>query len=276
MKYDTICLSGGGVRGFCFGGALHYINNNIIKLNLIKNWVGTSIGAIICFLITINYSIEELIDFYYMFDFELLKPKFSIYNLLTINGFDNGNKIDFILSKFLKNKYNINDITFIDHYKLTNKKLVLFGTNYTKGTEAIFDYEKTPNLSVLKALRISMSVSIIYSPVLLDSDYYIDGGYTNAFPMNFCNIETTLGIYIINCEYNNKYDITSLFKTVNTITFNSLNSLIEKINKFTNNKMHIIKISTDDNLHLLRLGINDKMKHDLYNSGVKFAYDFFN
>ena len=45
---DTLCFSGGGIKGFSFIGVLDYLaKNNKINLELIKNYVGTSCGAIL-------------------------------------------------------------------------------------------------------------------------------------------------------------------------------------------------------------------------------------
>ena len=57
MKYDTVCLSGGGIFGFTFIGAIYeLINNNLLDINNIKTWIGTSAGAIISFIFALGYN----------------------------------------------------------------------------------------------------------------------------------------------------------------------------------------------------------------------------
>ena len=64
MEYDTICMSGGGVKGFAFIGALDYLNKKkIININNIKNWVGTSIGSILAYAVVCGFSINEMENF---------------------------------------------------------------------------------------------------------------------------------------------------------------------------------------------------------------------
>ena len=59
--YDTICLSGGGIKGFSFIGALDYLQNkSFIDINKITNWVGTSAGSIVSYLFTLGYTIHEI------------------------------------------------------------------------------------------------------------------------------------------------------------------------------------------------------------------------
>ena len=73
------------------------------------------------------------------FNFNKIQPEPTIDNLLISFGVDDGTKLMIILVGFLKEKFNIEDITFEEHYKLTNKKLTIIGTNFSKGTEAIFN-----------------------------------------------------------------------------------------------------------------------------------------
>ncbi len=208
---DTICMSGGGVKGFSFIGALDYLQEkSIIDLNQISNWVGTSAGAIMAYLFSLGFNTQEIGDFILDFNFEKIDPEVNIDNLLLNHGIDTGAKIMYVLTNFLKIKYELDDITFSQHYKLTNKKLVVIGTNFSKGTEAIFSHEKTPDMSVLTAVRISISIPVVFTPVLYEGEYYVDGALINNFPINKCNPATTIGIYIRNSANNEMTDILSL------------------------------------------------------------------
>jgi predicted acylesterase/phospholipase RssA len=211
MTYDTICLSGGGIKGFSFIGAIEeLVKCKHINIINIKNWVGTSAGALICYLFSLNYSIEEIREFILNFDFKKLIPTIEIENIVINHGIDMGDKITLILVHFLKEKYNISNITFKQLYNLTNNKLIVIGTNFTKSKEAEFSYNMTPDMSVITAIRISISIPIIFTPVLYNDDYHIDGGLCNNFPLSYCNINTTLGIYIKQTNHNNLESILSI------------------------------------------------------------------
>lgn len=210
-EFDTICLSGGGIKGFSFIGALEYLqNNHYIDINKINTWAGTSAGSIISFLFTIGYSISDINEFIINFNFNKMQPEPDINNLFLSHGFDNGNKLVIILKEFLNQKFNVNNITFNELFNLTNKKLIVVGTNFSKGQETVFSYDKTPNMSVIDAVRISSSIPIIFTPVLYESDYYIDGAFVNNFPIKYCNPNSTLGIYIKNSCCNNLTNIFTL------------------------------------------------------------------
>jgi len=60
-KITTLCFSGGGIKGFSFLGALEgLIEKKIINLSEIRCFVGTSIGAMLSFLLILGWEIEEM------------------------------------------------------------------------------------------------------------------------------------------------------------------------------------------------------------------------
>ena len=247
MKYDTICLSGCGIFGFTFLGAIDkLIDENIININDINTWIGTSAGAIISFIFCLGYNIDELLDFIDNFNFNILLPKkLKLFNILNTNGLNNGNKFIFIFKKFIFNKFNTENLTFKELYNLTNKKLIIIGTNYTNNTEECFSFENTPDMSIITAVRISMSIPIVFSPILYNSCYYIDGGIKNNFPFNYCNQDSTLGICInknhINNTINNIFNIFKISLSMilnNTVKYNNINVIyIDYINDYHNNNI---------------------------------------
>jgi NTE family protein len=204
---DTLCFSGGGVKGFAFIGALErLIELEKINLSNINRFVGTSAGAILSFLLNIGVDIIELKDFILTFNFSKLNGKIDSNLFFERHGINNGEKLIFIFIKFLESKLNVCDITFIDLFNKTNKELIIIGTNYTRGIECVFSKDKTPDFSVIKAIRISISVPVIFTPVCIDNEYYVDGAIINNFPINYCPKDTTFGFYIKNSTNKNIID----------------------------------------------------------------------
>lgn len=202
MEIDTICLSGGGMKGFSFLGALDYLNNvNYININKITNWVGTSAGSIFIVLFSIGYTPVEIGDFFINFDLKKLDPDISVDNVFSNYGISNGERFEFILKSFLKNKLGVEDITFKNLNKVTKKNILIVGVNFTRGCEEVFSHENTPCMSIITAIRISCSIPLFFTPVLYNGCYYVDGGIINNFPINYCNKKTTLGLYIKNNNF---------------------------------------------------------------------------
>ena len=263
MIYDTLCLSSGGVYGLSYIGALDYlINEKILNLNNIKIFAGTSIGSIILFFIIIGYNIKEINYIIINLNFSKLQSEINIENLLINNGIDNGLKIITLLKFFLNKKLNIDDITFKELQLKYNKNFIVIGTNFSKGEEAVFNYINTPDMSIITAIRISISIPFIFTPVLYNNEYYVDGALTNAFPINYCNQETTISI---NLPYSDSYKINDVFD----VLLNSIKIMSKSIsckNKCNIND-NIINIYNDESYISYDLNINLETKKNLINLG---------
>ena len=62
FKFNTLVMSGGGLKGIPMLGSLQYlIDMKHIEIKNIKKYVGTSIGAIINVLLIIGYEPKEII-----------------------------------------------------------------------------------------------------------------------------------------------------------------------------------------------------------------------
>ena len=58
---NTLCLSGGGIKGISYIGTLMYLESeNYLDINNITTYVGTSSGSILSFFLNIGYSLKEL------------------------------------------------------------------------------------------------------------------------------------------------------------------------------------------------------------------------
>jgi len=269
MKYDTICLSGGGIFGFTFIGVLDkLINENIINLNDINTWVGCSAGAIISFILILGYDIQEVLDFIDNFNFNILMPKkLKLLSIFNLHGLNNGNKFIFIFKKFIARKFDTEDLTFSQLYDLTLKNLIIIGTNYTNNTEEIFSKEKTPDMSIITAVRISISIPLIFSPVFYNSCYYIDGGLKNNFPYNHCNQDSTLGI-CINKNYinNNVINIFNIFKvSLSMILNNSIKYKNAIYINYINDNDKCYDLSHENIINMIDYGRNNVDIKKLYN-----------
>jgi predicted acylesterase/phospholipase RssA len=269
MVYDTLCLSSGGIYGITYIGALDYlIEEKIIELNKIKNYVGTSIGALFLFLILIGYSIKDINDIIINLNFSKLQTEINIENVLGDYGINDGSKFIHMMTFFLKRKLNIDDITFKELYIKYNKNFIVIGTNLSKGVEAIFNYINTPDMSVITAVRISISIPIIFTPVLYNGEYYVDGALSNVFPIDHCNQDKTISI---NLPYSDFYENNNILD----IFLNSLKVVLKSIsikNKCLNsdNMINIysdkhtsfdFNITLDTKINFIKIGREYTLNH---------------
>ncbi len=263
MEYDTICLSGGGINGLGFLGVLDYLTTHKhIDINKINNFAGTSIGSFICFILALGYSIHELGEFALNFDFSKIESEININNLLSNCGLNTGDKVICFLKFFVEKKLNMDDITFAQLYEYNQRKIIIIGTNYTIGQEEVFSYDNTPDMSIITAIRISISLPYIFTPVLYNSCYYMDGALVNNFPIKYCNKNTTIGIHINNIMRDdniNLIDITSriIDMAIKTIT----------IKDYCDTDLDNIIIIDSDSSQSANFGMNYETKLKIINNG---------
>ena len=260
---DTLCISGGGIKGICVLGCIkNLIKNNIISLNNIKNYYCCSIGSILSFLFIVGLSTKNICYIWKKLNLERYKLKFDFDKFIKNKGINNATNIMIILQTVLYKKTNKYDITFMELYKLYDIKLNIVVTNITLLKEELLSYDTTPNMSVMVAIRMSISLPIIFSPVLYKNNYYIDGGVINNFPIKYITTKNYIGIitqfYPVNSNLNIINIILRCFsifqKISNEKNIKNYNNIILLYYKGTKITEHSISNKNFDKLY--RLGYN--------------------
>lgn len=272
--YHNLCLGGGGIKLISFIGILKYISKeNYINLNKLKNLYGVSAGAIICFLINIGYTIEEMEEFAINFNFKKLLPEINTENLLFFYGIGKSVKLKTLFLLLLKNKLNITTITFKELNIQTNINLNIGVTNLTNNSFEMWNYLTKPDICVIDALACSCNLPIVFEPIKIENNFYVDGGVTNNFPINYINKNDyiyTLGICCNNKKISNFNNIFEYLGQILSLSIdNNDNSRIENFN----NKIDIINITSFENT--LDFEINSETIKKRINYGYNFAKTFF-
>jgi hypothetical protein len=219
-KYNELIISSGGIKGFSIIGAL-YNFFQYYPLNNINYYTGTSVGALICTLLNLEYNINELKEIMFHIDFSIFQD-LKVIHLIENCGFDNGIKFNNFLKALFLHKNINHTITFKELFSLTNKCLTIVVTNVTKGFAEYHNYITTPNLSILLSLKMSTNVPILFSPIIYNNDYYLDGGLLDPFPYFYNKHTIKIGFWLFdNYEFNfiNNFDVQFIKNTHNIIVF---------------------------------------------------------
>jgi predicted acylesterase/phospholipase RssA len=183
------------------GALKHLVKNDFLDLEDISNIVGVSCGAMVGFLLSINYQIDELIKVICEIDFTLVDEKKDLIVLFEKLGLNSGKRLTKIFAELLFEKYKVRDITFKELYEKTKKSLYIQATNVNKQQMETFSHFSSPNMSVLLAVRMSQSIPLVFEPVYYNEQMYVDGGLISNFPLlehisgNFSD-DTTLGFNV--------------------------------------------------------------------------------
>lgn len=207
VQYENLVLSGGSVRGFCQIGAIKkLIEEGLLDLKKLKGVAGTSAGAILALLIVLGFDIDEIWNFILDID---IKKLVNMEPLLIFKKFgaDSGQIVYNILDEIVSKKFGAKQVNFKQLYELNGIDFTVVGACLTTKQEIHYNHINTPNFKVSVAVRISISMPGVFTPVEIDGNKYIDGGILNNYPMSLFEdkLDKTIGIMICN-ESDTNYD----------------------------------------------------------------------
>lgn len=187
---DTLIVGGGSIKTIASLGALEVLKDKGILDNIIK-FAGSSAGAVVVTLLVLGYTPIEINDL--IFSKIGGHTNDSFYkipiNLMYNYGLYTGNNMIKFLEGFFEKKGFKKEITFKELYERTLKVLVITGTSLSTRDTLFFNYQTTPDMSVIKALRITSSIPLYFTSVkhLHKEKEHImcDGGLLCNFPLYY-------------------------------------------------------------------------------------------
>lgn len=200
-QLENLVIRGGGLKGFAILGCLNklYIDDPVAMKN-VKRYAGSSVGSIICLLLAVGYTPNEIYN--YLMDSDLksvfkINWFFAILNLFKAYGLNNGNKLKTMIGELLVDRGFARDITFSQLYEQTGKFLVITGTSLTARDTLYFNPDTTPDMPVLTAVRISSSIPLFFNVVKYKiantTHTFVDGGLLVNFPLYYFDVCDYLG-----------------------------------------------------------------------------------
>ena len=157
---------------------------------------------------------------------------------------------------------------------MTKKKLILTGTCLNTGKAVYFSYEKYPNMRVLDALRITISVPILFDPVKFNDRYYVDGGCIDNYPISLFNdeLENVIGIHLGDQPKKNEIcNVVDYFISI----FNCLQQFHCK-NSYKGYEKYTLNVCSNNNSSLTNFEIDKQMLLDMFKDGAIAMTNFLN
>jgi predicted acylesterase/phospholipase RssA len=188
---EHLVLAAGGPIGFSYYGALKYLHKKQFwKLENIKTIYGTSIGAYIGFILSLNFDWDTTDDYL------IKRPWEKIANIGPENLYDAYNKKGIVSEDFihksiiplLQAKDLSENITLKEFYNYTKIEFHMYtiDINLPDFTKVDLSYKTHPNMTVIQSLNATMALPLIIPPLCLDDHCYIDGAYTHTLPLSDC------------------------------------------------------------------------------------------
>ena len=277
QSYNSLVIAGGAMKVLSVIGVFQYLEEKNILKN-IHNFVGTSAGALMCLLISLGYNATEIKDI--VVD-SLQNEKITNLNadglldILSTYGISDGSDLEELYDNLIYKKLKKRKLTFIEFAKMTGNNLVICVSNLSKERSEYMCVNNTPDISISKAVKISCSIPILYTPTTLNGELYVDGGVYNNFPIDYFkdhSLKDILGINIITKNYQRNDSFMEYIQFI-------MHSIIHKLN----HKSNIIYNSNDKNIITLEFEDNDgwfniseikiSIPLDILEKYIKMGYD---
>ena len=194
-QWKNLVFEGGGVRCIGYAGALKVLEKRGV-LHSIERVAGTSSGAITAALVAVGYTAEELLELLDSVDFRQFKDSSwgvirNVARLISGYGWYKGDSFKVWMQDCIKAKTGTEHTTFSDLANSVEfKNLYVVGTNLSIKSTEVFSYETSPNMEIVDAIRVSMSIPLFFRSVRLKNTLYVDGVVLKNYPINiFDNTE---------------------------------------------------------------------------------------
>lgn len=269
---DTILFSGGGMRGVVLIGIMKYLEEHNYE---ISNYYGVSVGAMFAFIMNLGFKVEE-------FEKIVLEKNFTelcdinIKSFLTKFGLDTGNNIIKWIHDTMSLKNIDQEITFLELHEKTNKKLTIFASNIVTSEMKSFDYNTSPNMKVVDAIRMSMSIPLIFTPKKLNGEIHVDGAVVNNFPIHLVTEESERCLYF---KLNKKLEPKLIDQSVFTYIIQVFNCYVQARKRIEDpekiKKYDIIEIQTSI-MDTINFNMSKEHKEELIQNGYDTIQNYFN
>ena len=192
MTIKYLIFSGGGAAGLIMYGSYKYLSEiDYINIKNIKEIYANSIGCILAAVITMGHDWITLDDYLIKRPWEkLLKLDHTdIYNIGNEKGILGDNFIEEILEPLLLAKGLTKNVTLLEYFEFTKVCLNFYTldiNNISNINPTEINYKTFPNITLIKAIRMSAAIPILFKPVCYNNSCFIDAGFTLNFPLDTC------------------------------------------------------------------------------------------
>jgi len=206
MHFRSLCFSGGGITGVAHLGFLKALEDERL-LGGIDTVVGTSVGAIVGTLYALGFDSSA------MYSALLSMNRQKLFNAVTLNnistdaadsetfvdqlvdvfdilftefGLDDGRYLMAYLVDMLLNRGLDPRITFEQLHSKFKKRLIITATNLSAHRPEYFSLDTHPNMRVLDAVRVSVSIPFLFTSIEMDNQRFVDGSVCDNYSIEHC------------------------------------------------------------------------------------------
>jgi predicted acylesterase/phospholipase RssA len=176
-KKFNIVFGGGGALGISYLGVYKGFSDNPDMLTRLKGCAGSSIGAICAFCLVAGIAHAKVVDL-------VIAGRTNIFgssdqrdfaSMIGDWGVTDMGALRVLLLDLVKDHFG-SDITFMELFRITGKKLVVTVTNISQKEVQYISHETLPGITVVNALCMTCCIPYVFPPCEYKGELYIDGG----------------------------------------------------------------------------------------------------
>ena len=289
MTIKHLVISGGGAIGLNYLGILQYLNEqNFWKIEDIESIYTTSVGVFVAIVLCLHYDWETLSTYF------IERPWKDVFNVSAKQIWDayynkgiyDKKILETIFKPLLIAKDLSLSITLEEFYEYSKKDLFFYTFEINTFKTIEISHKTHPTLSLINAVHMSCALPGLFTPVLINDECYMDGGFIDNYPLHFClkNVESKEEILGLN------YNICST-NTIKEAHITKDSTILDFILEFAVKSMnHIANSSVTPSIpyeivckfdespisfQFTTKTINSKeVRKKMYEDGIQYAKDF--
>jgi len=286
VKIQNLVIGGGSIYGISFFGFLKHTNlKNVWKIDDINTIYGVSVGTMIGTMVCLKMDWDTLED--YMIN----RPWENVFTVdipHVLNCIDNcgfftiAQVLDFFVPLFDAKDIS-HDITLAQFYEYSGIEQHFIASKISNKTLALelvdISYKTHPEWKLIDAMYVSCSLPLLFKPLIVDNEVYLDGIFSHNDISEVCPFEpdTILCITTKSFETAPLKDTSSLFEYLGYFFFSIIRRGIPTTPVGDHKNFYSIEANTanlgilkhiyliiknaDERRKLLDLGINAFNKH---------------
>lgn len=280
---NTLVLAGGGMRGIALLGAIQSLMDQKM-FSTFTTFIGTSVGAIIAYLLIIGFTPVEVFVFFYEPEGVRFMKKITeidISQAWSGNGVLDMDQLTNVLEMLSLRKME-RTCTLGELYAQFGKSLLCVTFNQTKNATEVLGHQTHGDVPCLQAIRMSCAIPFLFQPVRYRDSVYLDGGLTNNFPLDLAlDLPDCAGVLGIRTECATDFQrasnvVATLHNLLSTMIHHQENRSIATTQRQYRSVPHRVQVVSILIVSTMVIGfpIPDDQKFDMFSCGYQAMRNF--
>lgn len=257
-----------------------------LNMKNIESIYGTSAGAIVAVMISLNFDWETINDYIIKRPWQDVFP-IKVQNILdtyTKKGIFDIKNIEKCFKPLFDTKDIPLNITMKDFFTLTNIDIHMYSFEINEYKVKDISHETFPDLPILTAIQMTCALPILVRPVFIDEKCFIDGGVGCNYPIYFCVNSGKINDEILGFKNNYGNENSSKIVENSTLLDYLLNFLFKSFDFIRDNnniniqvtmKNEIIFDTTHMSFNELKNALTKiEVRRELFEKGKQTVYNF--